>query len=163
MPHNYDFNPAFYYHKIILKKAQNVPRGTFFFVSKKDLQFLVKFALAKKLARVRQCECEVVFQHITQKHLRKFPTIPLVYSDSTQLDQTTKLARGRQYQCENEAVWCCLRRLYSAKVNLSSLFCTMVQIRASKCRLVAQAPIIQYRSEIVKNFNKFGQIRARKA
>ena len=121
-----------------------------FFLSQKKLPPAKIFALDKILARVRQCECEVLFQHITQKHLRKFPTIPLVYSNSTQLDQTTKLARGRQYQCENETVWCCLRRLYSAKVNLSSLFCTMVQIWATKCRLVAQAPIIQYRNENVK-------------
>ena len=154
MPHNYDFNPAFYYHKIILKKSAKCSTWNIFFCLKKtsdflrkmlvfffakNLLFFPKFALAKILARVRQCECEVLFQHITQKHFSKLPTIPLVYSDSTQLDQTTKLARGRQYQCENEPVWCCLRRLYSAKVNLSSLFCTMVQIRATKCRLVAKA------------------------
>ena len=125
-------------HFFCLKKQAIFPEKCLFFETK-NLLFFPKFALAKILARVRQCECEVLFQHITQKHFSKLPTIPLVYSDSTQLDQTTKLARGRQYQCENEPVWCCLRRLYSAKVNLSSLFCTMVQIRATKCRLVAKA------------------------
>ena len=50
------------------------------------------------------------------------------------------LARGRQ--CKNEVVMrrCFLRQLYSAKTNLSSLFCDFGQIRGTVFRLLKKAP-----------------------
>ena len=88
------------------------------------------FSFAFALVRSAPVRKWSTFSNVTQKCVTSLLIRVIVYI----------LARGRQ--CKNEVVFrrCCLRRLYSAKTNLSSLFCDSEQIRGTIFKLLKKAP-----------------------
>ena len=85
-----------------------------------------RFAFFHKIGARAPVVGQRLFSNVTQKCVTSLLIRVIVYI----------LARGRQ--CKNEVLFrrCCLRRLYSAKTNLSSLFCDFEQIRATVFRLL---------------------------
>ena len=88
------------------------------------------FAFFHKIGARAPVVGQRLFSNVTQKCVTSLLIRVIVYI----------LARGRQ--CKNEVVFrrCCLRRLYSAKTNLSSLFCDSEQIRGAIFKLLKKAP-----------------------
>ena len=102
------------------------------------------------LARGRQCESEAFSTNVTQLCVTAEVAKGVVFYGV--------IGAGAPVVVRRRFALDALRRLYSARTNLSSLFCDPEHIRATIFRLlkkapkrsVKMAPIIQYSSDAVK-------------